>query len=398
MYQVLVVDDDLSFLSGVEDALKRESRGFTCHFALGPQQALELLEKESIDLVISDFEMPGMSGELLLQRVAYQWPSTVRFLITGKIEAISAFRVFGVAQQVISKEAPLTEMFEIIDSALTLRDKLHSPDVLHCINQFEALPLLPESFAKVTALLRKEDYHQRELLDAVSRDISLTGEVLRVANSAYFGARKKITNLEAALNLLGITSIRNIIIFAELFRQPKGLSRKLFDVEELWEHSVSVANISVLLSRKLGLPAEAREAAFSAALLHDVGKIVLAKMRPENYRKAIELAQTLDAPLFEAELALFGASHDEVGAYLLESWGFPMVVVEAVAYHHHELAACCSKVSPLSVVAVANNIHRGLTNETEEPFEIESFEEHLLAQLNLDSAKLWRGLHRAFEQ
>lgn len=397
MYQVLIVDDDILFLTAIEDALKRHARSFSCRFALGPQQAIELLQKETVDLIVSDLEMPGMNGELLLQRVSHEWPSAIRFLMTGRVESISAVRLFGVAQQVVAKDSSYNELFDLIEGALTLRDRIHSPDVLHCVTRFDALPMLPDAFVRITELLRKEDFHQRDLIDAVGRDPSLSAEVLRVANSAYFGARKKITNLDSALNLLGTTSIRNIIIFAELFRQPAGLPKKLFDVAQLWEHSVSVANIASLLAKKLGLHGEMREAAFSSGLLHDLGKIVLAKMRPTDYRKAIELANDLDAPLYEAEMALFGASHDEVGAYLLETWGFPLSIVDAVAYHHHELVACCNKITPLSIVAVANNIHRGLTTESDEPFVIEQFEEELLGQLSESSAKLWRGLHRAFE-
>jgi len=398
VYKVLVVDDDLSYLSSFEDSLKREGRPFTTYSALGAEQAIRLLERESIDLIISDVDMPGgMSGEALLHKVSFQWPSTLRFLMTGKVESISAFRLFGVAHQVVSKETSHSEIFELISAALTLREKIHSPDVLHCVNRFDSLPLLPESFVRVSELLKKEDFYQAELIEVVNRDLTLSAEILRVANSAYFGARKKITSLDLALNLLGTSSVRNIIIFAELFKQPHGLPKQLFDISELWEHSVSVANISTLLARRLGLPTALREAAFSAGLLHDLGKIVLAKMRPTDYRKAIELSRDLNAPMFEAEMALFGASHDEVGAYLLESWGFPLTIVDAVAYHHHDLHSCCNKLSAQSIVAVANNIHNGLTNDSEEPFLIEEFEDELLSQLGEDSAKLWRGIHRAFE-
>lgn len=393
-----MVDDDLCYLTAAEEHLRRHARpGISCRFAHGPEEALRILAAEPIDLVLTDLDMPKLSGEHLLQRVCYEWPGVLRFLITGRVESLSAVRLFGVAHQLLSKDTPFGEVFKLCDDALRLREKIHSPDVLHCINRFDSIPLLPESFVRVSELLKKEDFYQSQLIEIVSRDLTLSAEILRVANSAYFGARKKITTLELALNLLGTSAVKNIIIFAELFRQPQGLPKQLFDITELWEHSVGVADIASLIARKFGLSIEEREATFCAALLHDLGKIVLAKMRPSDYRRALELANSIDAPLYEAEMALFGASHEEVGGYLLETWGFPLQIVEAVTYHHHDLQACCSRVTPQSIVAVANSIHRELTRETEQPFLIENFEEELLAQLSEDTAKLWRGMHRAFD-
>jgi putative nucleotidyltransferase with HDIG domain len=396
-HQVLFVDDDLEYLSQVKDSSEKRGLNFSCHFVQSAKEALQVLTERPFDLIVSDLDMPEMNGELLLQRISYEYPDTLRFVLTGRKDSMNVHRFFGVAQQVVAKDQTQDELFELINSAIELKQRITNPDILHCLQRFDSLPMIPQSFLKISELLRKEDFHQRELLEVITRDMTLSAEVLRIANSAFFGSRTKIASLEAALNLLGVSSLKNIVIFAELFKQPTGLSKKLFDVNQQWEHAVGVANITVLLSKKLGLPAEDRDAAFSAGLLHDVGKIVLAKMKPQDYKKALELAETLDAPVYEAELALFGISHDEVGAHLLEAWGFPLSIVEAVGYHHHELSACCSKLSPLSIVAVANSIYNGVTAEQEEPFRIEEFEEELLSQLNDSSGNLWRGLHRAFE-
>jgi response regulator RpfG family c-di-GMP phosphodiesterase len=293
MYQVLLVDDDLAYLSAAEDYLKRHEVGFTCRFALGSAEALHILQSEVIDLVLSDLDMPQMSGELLLQHISYEWPSTLRFLVTGRIESISAFRLFGVAHQLLSKDTPLAEIFSLCEGALRLREKIHSPDVLHCINRFDSVPLLPESFVRVTEILKKEDFYQHELIDIVSRDLTLSSEILRVANSAYFGARKKISSLELALNLLGTSSVKKYHYLCRALQTTLRLPKQLFDVAELWEHSVSVANIASLMARKFGLSVEERETTFSAALLHDLGKIVLAKMRPRTIAKLLSSPETL---------------------------------------------------------------------------------------------------------
>ena len=396
-HQVLFVDDDLEYLSEVKDSSKKRELSFGCHFVQSSKEALVELASKKYDLIVSDLDMPEMNGEMLLQKVSYEYPSVLRFILSGKKDLVNVHRFFGVAQQVFSKDRPTEELFESIASAIELKQRITNPDILHCLQRFDSLPMIPQSFLKISELLRKEDFHQRELLDIIAKDLTLTTEVLRIANSAFFGSRKKIASVDSALNILGVSSLKNIVIFAELFKQPAGLSKKLFDVNKLWEHSVGVSNITVLLARNLGMSTEDRDAAFSAGLLHDLGKIILAKMRPLDYKKALELAENLSAPVYEAELALFGISHDEVGAHLLETWGFPLSIVEAVGYHHHELQACCSKLTPLSVVAVANSIHHGLTSEQEEPFRIEDFEETLLSQLSNSSGNLWRGLHRAFE-
>jgi putative nucleotidyltransferase with HDIG domain len=192
------------------------------------------------------------------------------------------------------------------------------------------LPTIPTVLTRILQLVEAESARATDLVDVIEHDQVLTAKILRLANSAFFGQSRRVSTIPRAVVLLGFSTVRNLALGVKVWEAlAGGLARQR--VEELWEHSVSVAAASKLVvsSLRAGDPDEA----FTAGLLHDVGRIVLAVRHREAYWEAVGGAAESE-PIEALERASFGVDHAEVGGWLLESWNLPPNIVEAARTHH----------------------------------------------------------------
>jgi putative nucleotidyltransferase with HDIG domain len=187
----------------------------------------------------------------------------------------------------------------------------------------------------------------------IERDPSLTAKVLQYANSAAVGARREVTEAVDAVRLLGCEAVSSLALAVHAFSRLEAARLPSFSQKRLWEHSLAVAGAARAIASEERARAQGDES-FTAGLLHDVGKLVLASNLPDWYGQAVELARAERLSDHEAEREVFGATHAEVGAYLLSLWGLPGAVVEAVAHHHEPRRAQAASFSALAAVHAAN--------------------------------------------
>ncbi len=210
------------------------------------------------------------------------------------------------------------------------------------------LPTIPAMLGQVLRLIEKEDASAKELVNLIEHDQALTGKMLRLANSAFFGQARRVATIPRAVMLLGFSTVRNLALGVKVWDTlAAGLAPGR--IEELWAHAVVVAIATKVLTAKLcaGDPDEA----FTAGLLHDVGRIVLAGRFGDAYWRAIADVDP-DQRIEAVEQASFGVDHGEVGGWLLEAWGLPPPIVDAARLHHAPLERAGRAV----VVAMANEL------------------------------------------
>ena len=204
------------------------------------------------------------------------------------------------------------------------------------INRVQHLPPAPKILPQLLALLSRDNVDSSQVVDLMMYDPALTAAALQLCNSAYFAAAPA-SDLSEAVARLGFQRIYQLVAAVSgarlLSSAQKGYG---IDEGELWKHSVASAVAAQLIAEKLG---DDHNLVYTCALLHDLGKIVLATGLEKIYGKIIEDVEKNQQALLEAEKKLLGVQHAEIGGRLLARWKFPANIVSAVCYHHDPAAA-----------------------------------------------------------
>lgn len=196
------------------------------------------------------------------------------------------------------------------------------------------LPSLPASSARLIQMLQDPEINIQEITQFIELDPGLTSNILRLANSAYFGCARTISSVREAFIRLGSNNIFQLIVTLAVAPIAKQ-ELKGYDLPpgQLWEHSVAVALGTDKLSELLQIQVPIY--AFTAGLLHDIGKIALATFVDIDSEKIRKLAYESKVSFEQAEQEIIGIDHAEVGAFLLETWNIPSQITEVVRYHHN---------------------------------------------------------------
>lgn len=215
------------------------------------------------------------------------------------------------------------------------------------------LPALPDIALRAMRLAEDPEWEVTKLDRTIRTDQALAARFLRLANSAFFGARSKISTLDRAITLVGITRVRSVLLAAAL----EGLhesKRTNFKGKILWDHALATGSLSQHLARIHGRSEP--EEAFMAGLLHDIGRPVLDQMMSDKYAEVIALVKDgVAASLLSAEQRVFRFDHTDIGYVVVTSWGFPPAIAEAIRFHHDPTMAEADR--PLcATVSLANSM------------------------------------------
>jgi putative nucleotidyltransferase with HDIG domain len=195
------------------------------------------------------------------------------------------------------------------------------------------IPTLPEIHLQLTEMTTNPRVSVGEVAALVSRDQAITARLLRVVNSALYGQRRDITTIERAIVILGFRELRAALLAAAVFEHFRDIGSCIgLDIVDFWRHSVAVSETARLLAERLG--GIAPDEAFTAGLLHDVGKLIEVKYFPDDVARLVLLARTENLTWAQCERRLFTTDHARLGAFVLKHWRLPPVLVEAVRRHH----------------------------------------------------------------
>lgn len=348
---ILFVDDEAPVLNGLRVRLHRLRDKWDMHFATSGAQAVETLEGSHCDLVVTDMRMPGMDGAELLSIVRDRWPDTLRIVLSGYAELKQVVRLVPYAHQYYSKPCEAGQLENVIDRCLRLHELLCQPALRAVVGRVCKLPAMPQVYARLQSLLADDGTSVRDVAELIASDAAIAAKVLQLVNSAFFRLARRITNIEQAVAHLGFGAIRNLVISAEIFsRWPGRDTRCILSIDKLQSHVHQVAAVAHALSATN----PQADDALLAGLLHDIGYWVLANECPDDLAEAVGTALADKIPLHEAETRVIGASHAQIGAYLLGIWGLPYPVIEAVAHHHTPESIPQSQLDPLGAVALAH--------------------------------------------
>ncbi len=204
---------------------------------------------------------------------------------------------------------------------------MEKKDLKTIIEKIPTIPTMPLIIVEALDLIKDPSSNVLKLSEIVSKDISITAEVLKLVNSAYYGFPYQITTINKAIALLGLTKIKSLLMSIAVKQIMTSESGK-----KLWEHSIKCAVGSQLVANSLGY--ENTEEFFTMGLLHDMGKTVIEiynKSASEEVNKLVEIG----ADRLTAEKMLIGFDHAEIGEELLLRWNLPAIIGSCVRHHHN---------------------------------------------------------------
>jgi len=216
----------------------------------------------------------------------------------------------------------------------TLNRGFHSAEEL--IARMQDLPSLPAVVMQVYQMVDDPNVHAQQVAQEISKDQGFTTRVLRIANSAYYGMSRQVATIEEAVVVLGMNTVKNLALIAATYPLfQRALIGYTPHVSGMWTHSLAVGLITQMGARQFD--ARVRNEAFTAGLLHDVGKLVISAALTNWMGELHDLVHHQGKPVHEAERELFGFTHEEVGALLVERWKLPSHIAHMIRYHHQSL-------------------------------------------------------------
>ena len=392
MKNLLFVDDDPTVLHGLQRQLYGMRAEWKMHFADSGPRALELMVTTPMDAVVTDMMMPGMDGGQLLLEVMGRHPNTIRIVLSGHADREAILRLVGPAHQYLSKPCNAEELHSAINRAFSLRNLLGNEQLKQLANCIHSLPVIPQLYKQLTEELLKDEPSVQRIGDIISKDIGMTSKIIQLVNSAFFGLPQPISNAYEAVMYLGLATVRALVLSLQVFKQFEQKNIKGFSIDGLAEHSWMVGVLAHRIAEAEHCDAKVNDQCFLAGLLHDIGQLILASGLPDQYANVLESARLHNQSIWEAEQTAFGASHAELGGYLLGLWGLPNPVTEAVALHHRPVVvAVGGGFSPVIAVHVANAFTHDRTGTHPEWPGNKINMEHL-AQLGLaERVEIWRS-------
>jgi putative nucleotidyltransferase with HDIG domain len=350
--RVMFVGEDHELWPELLRSPDRENWRFT--FAHGADEALVALDEQDYDAVVANLKLPGISGAELLQEIRSRRPDIWRFLRAQPDEVANCSGWAGAAHQVIDLPVGVEDIQTRLNLAFTNQVWKPSPVAETLLSTCPLLPSPPKLYYKMVDLLSSPTASLERIGELIEQDAPMAAKMLQLVNSAIFALQLKVNRASDAVLYLGVETTKAVVLMAHTVSSFQSIKRIALPAEKILAHSFHVAKYARWIAQQECPRGQTSDQAFTAGLLHDIGKFLLAANRGEAYARAIEYATKGPMTLQQAEVDFFGVDHAELGGCLLASWGIPQPIVDAVAMHHKPTWLNDSGFAPVTAVHAAN--------------------------------------------
>jgi putative nucleotidyltransferase with HDIG domain len=316
----------------------------------------QLAEREW-DAVVA--HLASEQGVSLLREARESFPEAVRIGVVMHRQLRAPHPSF--VHQVVSDPLDLKELEAALERSCRLRDLLRGERICQTVGELGELPSAPGVYLELVAKLNSPDTSVGEIAEIIQGDVGTCARLLQLVNSIIFRTSREIVTVKMAAGFLGLDVIKNVVLSMAAFQAFEKIPAiPGFSLDDLQAH----CRLTAAIAGQMELPLDVRDAAIVAALLHDIGKLVLAYKMPDRFARLVARARAEQKPLYQIEEELWGITHAEVGAYLLGLWGIPLPVTEAIAYHHAPSSVPHQRFDALVALYVANLLaHEGARGE-----------------------------------
>jgi len=262
-------------------------------------------------------------------------------------------------------------------------------DALKKLDRIDDLPTLPVIAMEVNKMLQDYDISIDKLSKTIEKDQSMVPKILKLVNSAFFGFRAKISDINRAVIVLGFNTIRNAIVSISIINAfSKKDILEGFDIAEFWTHSIGVAVTSKHLAKMTGM--NRPEDCFTGGLLHDIGKVVLVQYLQDFFKKVWTSAKENNLSFYDAEKKEIPIAHPRIGGYLTKKWQLPAGLVDSVRFHHTPTKSA-KDYDLLVIIHAADIIVNSIVEGSPENIDLSKINPEVaeLMQPQLDSVSDW---------
>ena len=388
--RILFVEDDARLLELLREAMEDMAPAWDMAFVNCGEKALEAFASRPFDVIVADLWMPVLDGAQLLQKIQVRYPGTVRFVLSGGDDRALAAGVVDRAHQCLPKPCDPAFLKSVLRRTFHLGSQVHNDHARELVARIGRLPSVPALYLEINRIMGSERATVDNLGAAIGKDMAMTAMLLKLANSAFFNLRQTVSTPGEAIAILGIDLLRSLVLTHGLFSQAGHFRLPTFSLAHLWRHSIAVASAAKQIAELQGEGPSSAAECFTAGLLHDVGILVLASRFPDEYGRVLATSHQTGSDLETAEFHVLGATHGEVGGYLLGLWGLPPAVVQATSWHHQPHLQEPKGFNPALAVHAADSL---LSEDPEhEVFATAHLDEPCLRALGLwDRVPVWRA-------
>ncbi|HXG47390.1 MAG TPA: HDOD domain-containing protein [Methylomirabilota bacterium] len=322
--------------------------------AANAARALALLGRLPVGAVVCRPRLTDGPGDQLLDTILQRHPGVHRFLLADLTDRKAVGRCLGTAHLFLAEPCDAGRLRAALDRIEKL-DLLFAHEAARTlVGQMERLPSPPATYFQIVRELQSPTASVERLGGLLAQDPPAAAKLLQVANSAALGLPREVTDPADAVLCLGFETTKSLVLLAHTYSHFDRVQAGDFSVEGWCRHSLGTARAAQAIARAEGVEPEVASECYTAGLLHDLGSLLLAANRSDQFIHARRLARAERVPVWQAEQSVFGTTHAEVGAWLALMWGLPPGLVEAVALHHLPARLTRRQFSPLTAVHVAN--------------------------------------------
>ena len=326
---VVFLGDDRDAARPMRDAALHRAGAWMVHFVEDVMDAVVLVrELRNVDAVVAHARPDGPAVDDFLDRVRRRSPHTARIVISDESDGDLLLRLNQLAHRVLPVRLEVESLVELIDQVRSATGTELGDPVRTLVGQIDRLPRLPGVFQRLTEIVESDDWSIGDLAEEITQDIALTGEILKLANSSFYGSAAPVTSVDRAIMRVGVDLIRFVVLGSKLYESRDELATWI-DLDPLAQRARTVALGARALAIRDRASLDTSSLAYLAGLVSEIGWLVLGRV-PDI---ADVIARPLNGKLYlGAERAIFGGDRFQVGAQLLGLWGFDQPVIDAVGH------------------------------------------------------------------
>lgn len=388
-HALLFVGMTPDWIQVIDRDLHRVQPSWDCAFISEPTSAAALLKDKQFHAVILHSAIAA--DAMLSAELSKASARTVRMVLCDTNDRAEIARWSTAGYSPLSQTTDATSLATNVSRIAQVQEWMTDTGVKKLIAQCRKLPAMPKLYAQVSKELSSPNGSIDVVAQLIAQDPVMTAKILQIVNSAFFALGRQIGEPSEAVMFLGAERTRSLILLAGVFTQFEGIQIPGFSPEQVWNHSLQVATLARTIAMFETKNAKTAEAAFTAGLIHDMGKLILAANVPTMCNAIEQLYKAKQLNQREAELQVLGTSHAELAASLLGTWALPLPVLEAVAWHHTPTNSSDKGFSLLTAVHCANVFSYELGCGSQSSSLPEALDHNYLLQIGLgDCRNDWR--------